>query len=82
MELISSSTDMSRTVIDIDREALEAARQELGTTTIRETVNEALREVARARVERQLAALAEYPGDPIDDFLAWRRSRDERLNSE
>lgn len=73
---------MSRTVVDIDREALDAAREELGTTTIRETVNEALRTVARARTERQLAALADYPGDAIDDFLAWRKSRDKRLHPE
>ena len=70
---------MSRTVIDIDRDALEAARSHLGTTTIKDTVNEALRAVAERGVQRQLAALSGYPAEPIEDFLEWRRSRDERL---
>ncbi|MCH8128608.1 MAG: hypothetical protein IIC70_01755 [Acidobacteria bacterium] len=70
---------MSRTVVDIDRRALEAARSELGTATVKDTVNEALRRVATARLNRQLAALDDYPVEPIDDFLSWRRSRDERL---
>ncbi|MEJ8657214.1 type II toxin-antitoxin system VapB family antitoxin [Streptomyces sp. MS1.AVA.4] len=46
---------MSRTVIDLDDEALEAAAKELGTTTKRDTVNAALREVtARYRRLRSL----------------------------
>ena len=72
---------MSRTVIDIDRDALEAARSHLGTTTIKDTVNEALRRVASAHIERQLAALDGYPAEPVDDFLEWRRSRDGRTES-
>ncbi|MER6067395.1 type II toxin-antitoxin system VapB family antitoxin [Streptomyces sp. NPDC001817] len=48
---------MSRTVIDLDDEALEAAARELGTTTKRDTINTALREVT-ARY-RRLRALAE-----------------------
>ena len=70
---------MARTVVDIDREALEAARAELGTSTVRATVNEALRRVAMERVRRQLDALERYPAEPIEDFLEWRRSRDDRL---
>ena len=70
---------MSRTVVDIDRDALEAARSHLGTATIKDTVNEALRGVARARTEQQLAALDGYPAEPIDEFLEWRRSRDDRM---
>lgn len=38
-----------RTIIDIDDELLEAARAELGTSTKRDTVNEALRYVAERR---------------------------------
>ncbi|MCH5676792.1 type II toxin-antitoxin system VapB family antitoxin [Streptomyces gilvus] len=46
---------MSRTVIDLDDEALEAAARELGTTTKRDTINTALREVtARYRRLRSL----------------------------
>ncbi|MGF0175767.1 type II toxin-antitoxin system VapB family antitoxin [Streptomyces sp. Marseille-Q5077] len=48
---------MSRTVIDLDDEALEAAAKELGTTTKLDTVNTALREVT-ARY-RRLRALGE-----------------------
>ncbi|MER7795210.1 type II toxin-antitoxin system VapB family antitoxin [Streptomyces sp. NPDC097640] len=48
---------MSRTVIDLDDEALEAAAKELGTTTKRDTINTALREVT-ARF-RRLRALEE-----------------------
>ncbi|MFD5320368.1 type II toxin-antitoxin system VapB family antitoxin [Streptomyces sp. NPDC127098] len=48
---------MSRTVVDLDDEALEAAAKELGTTTKRDTINTALREVT-ARY-RRLRALAE-----------------------
>lgn len=45
---------MSRTVIDLDDEALEAAAKELGTTTRRDTINTALREVT-ARYRRMCA---------------------------
>jgi Arc/MetJ family transcription regulator len=48
---------MSRTVIDLDDEALAAAAHELGTTTKRDTINTALREVT-ARY-RRLRALEE-----------------------
>jgi len=68
---------MSRTVVDIDREALEGARQELGTSTVKDTVNEALRRVARERRSRQLAALEQYPEEDVSEFLSWRRTRDE-----
>lgn len=48
---------MSRTVIDLDDDALEAAAKELGTTTKHDTINTALREVT-ARY-RRLHALGE-----------------------
>lgn len=52
---------MSRTVVDLDDEALEAAAIELGTTTKRDTINTALREVTernrRARALQELRAL-------------------------
>ncbi|MGW0212636.1 type II toxin-antitoxin system VapB family antitoxin [Streptomyces sp. NPDC003233] len=51
---------MSRTVIDLDDDALEAAAKELGTTTKRDTINTALREVtARYRRLRTLAEARE-----------------------
>lgn len=52
---------MSRTVIDLDDEALDAAAIELGTTTKRDTVNTALREITernrRARALQELRVL-------------------------
>lgn len=42
---------MTRTLVDIDDEALKAAARELGTTTKVDTVNRALAEVA-ARAKR------------------------------
>ncbi|MFS4109360.1 MULTISPECIES: type II toxin-antitoxin system VapB family antitoxin [Streptomyces] len=68
---------MSRTVIDLDDEALAEAARLLGTTTKKETVNAALREVADRRRRaaavkrmRQMVAageidfsLIEEPGD-------------------
>ncbi|GIJ22294.1 type II toxin-antitoxin system VapB family antitoxin [Micromonospora lutea] len=55
---------MSRTVIDLDDEALAEAARHLGTTTKKETVNAALREVADRRrraaaVERMRQMVAE-----------------------
>jgi len=42
-----------RTIIDIDDQLLEAAQTELGTTTKKDTVNEALRYVAQRRDRAQ-----------------------------
>lgn len=55
---------MSRTVIDLDDEALEAAAIELGTSTKRDTINTALREVTnRYRRLRALEAARELVAD-------------------
>jgi Arc/MetJ family transcription regulator len=40
---------MAKHLVDIDDDALGAARAELGTESIKETVNEALRRVSRGR---------------------------------
>lgn len=45
---------MAKHLVDLDEEALRAARTELGTNTIRETVNEALRR-ATSRREREVS---------------------------
>ncbi|WP_240797794.1 type II toxin-antitoxin system VapB family antitoxin [Streptomyces sp. F001] len=55
---------MSRTVIDLDDEALAEAARHLGTTTKKDTVNAALREIADRRrraaaVERMRRMVAE-----------------------
>ena len=69
---------MTKTLVDIDDELLEAARAALGTSTKKETVNTALREVvaARARSEAVLK-LIEWGqrNEPWDDSVrdrAWR----------
>lgn len=60
---------MSRTVIDLDDEALEAAAKELGTTTKRDTINTALREVtARYRRLRALEEARELVADGALDM--------------
>lgn len=40
---------MAKRLVDIDEKALAAARAELGTRTLKDTVNEALRRVAPMR---------------------------------
>ena len=64
---------MGKHLVDLDEEALSAARVELGTHTIKDTVNEALRQVASSRapkVEEALNVLAE--ADLRDRGDAWR----------
>lgn len=48
---------VSKHLVDIDEEALLAARAELGTDTIRATVNAALRAAGSPRAPRVAAAL-------------------------
>ena len=63
---------MAKHLVDIDEQALSAARAELGTQTIRDTVNEALSRAAgprSAEVKRSLDRLARLELDERDD--AW-----------
>ena len=64
---------MTKHLVDIDEGVLSAARAELGTSTLKETVNEALRRTAATRdgrVKRGLDRLAAANlGDRED---AWR----------
>jgi Arc/MetJ family transcription regulator len=66
----------TKTPIEIDDEALAAAAQVLGTTTKKDTVNAALREVSqrllRLRSLEQLGAMADQ-GD-FDEFLNAKHS--------
>ena len=48
---------MTKRLVDIDDEALRAARSTLGTVTIKDTVNAALRSAA-SPAEQRLAAVA------------------------
>jgi Arc/MetJ family transcription regulator len=48
---------MVKRLVDIDEEALAAAQAELGTTTMKDTVNEALRRVGSTRSKMVTDAL-------------------------
>ncbi len=48
---------MSKHLVEIDEQALRAARAELGTETIKETVNKALRRAAGSEAEGVRRAL-------------------------
>ena len=48
---------MSKHLVDIDEDALATAQAELGTATMKDTVNEALRRAGSTRDERVQAAL-------------------------
>jgi len=70
---------MSRTVVDIDDEALAQAMKEYGTETKVDAVNRALREVAERRV-RRLRQASKVWDRMADDMAetdwdeAWRRN--------
>jgi Arc/MetJ family transcription regulator len=64
---------MTKRLIDIDEDALDAARSQLGTATIKATVNEALRMAGSDRqeaVRESMDVLANMPLFDRDD--AWR----------
>jgi Arc/MetJ family transcription regulator len=44
-----------KTTVDVDRDAAAEAAEVLGTTTLKDTVNAALREVVNAELRRDLA---------------------------
>jgi len=51
---------MSRTLVDVDDDALAEAGKALGTATKKDTINEALRQVAGATRERRREAREEF----------------------
>jgi Arc/MetJ family transcription regulator len=64
---------VTKHLVDVDDEALSAARAELGTDTIKDTINQALRGVAKDRggaVKKSLDALAVADLAARED--AWR----------
>ncbi|MFT4050453.1 MAG: hypothetical protein QM648_11550 [Solirubrobacterales bacterium] len=52
---------MARTTVDVDEQALEAAKLALGTTKISETVNAALRGAARRHALKDFSVLRDVP---------------------
>ena len=64
---------MTKRLIDVDDDALDAARAQLGTRTIKDTVNEALRSAARRRSTELASALSVLAEADLDDrSAAWR----------
>jgi Arc/MetJ family transcription regulator len=55
---------MTRTTVDVDDRALAAAKRELGTTGLSETVNTALRETTRRRVLQGFDVRRDIDGSP------------------
>ena len=64
---------VAKHLVDLDEEILDSARAELGTTTIKDTVNEALRRATSRRERRVGAALDVLARAHLDDRAdAWR----------
>jgi Arc/MetJ family transcription regulator len=64
---------MSKHLVDIDDDILGAARSQLGTETIKETVNEALRRVSLGRSKRVSRAIDVLARAKLKDRdRAWR----------
>jgi Arc/MetJ family transcription regulator len=67
------TSEMAKHLVDIDEDTLTAAHAELGTTTMKDTVNEALRRACAqrsARVDTALDRLAQRRLPPREK--AWR----------
>lgn len=65
--------DMAKHLVDLDEDALAAARAELGTSTIKDTVNEALRLASSGYSARVSSALDALAAAPVTDRAdAWR----------
>ena len=64
---------MGKHLVDLDEETLSVARAELGTATIKDTVNEALRRATAGRGRRLAAALDVLANAALADRGdAWR----------
>jgi Arc/MetJ family transcription regulator len=64
---------MTKHLVDLDDDVLSAAQAELGTTTIKDTVNEALRRTTEERQLRTAKALDALANARLEDRAdAWR----------
>lgn len=64
---------MAKHLVDLDEDALGAARAELRTATIKDTVNEALRRASDQRRPRVATALETLAAAELSDRAdAWR----------
>jgi Arc/MetJ family transcription regulator len=60
-------------LVDVDEQALAAARAELGTVTIKDTINAALRRIGGERAATASAAVETLAAaDWVDREAAWR----------
>jgi predicted O-methyltransferase YrrM len=79
--VMSRGTNTHRTTVDIELEAYEQAREELGTRGYRDTINEALKHVGRQAALRRGADLIRAGGLDLivaDDLEELRRARRQR----
>jgi Arc/MetJ family transcription regulator len=76
MDAAGKGAPMSVTPIDLDEEALARAMAELGTTTKKDTVNLALREVAERRSRLRAFEKLMQLGDADAGYQAWRERKD------
>jgi Arc/MetJ family transcription regulator len=58
--LVSEVAPMGKTLIDVDEDLLAEATTALGTTTKKDTVNEALRQAVESSRERRRLALEDF----------------------
>ena len=65
---------MTRTTVDVDDRALDAARRELGTKGLSETVNAALRDAARRRALKDFDVRRDIDGKPEEVAAGRERS--------
>jgi Arc/MetJ family transcription regulator len=65
---------MTRTTVDVDDRALAAARRELGTKGLSDTVNAALRDTARRRALRDFDVVRDVDGTPAEVAAGRERS--------
>jgi len=64
---------VAKHLVDLDEEALSKAQAELGTTTIKDTVNKALERATSSRHQRVVAALDVLARTELEDRSeAWR----------
>jgi len=64
---------VAKHLVDLDEEALSKAQAELGTTTIKDTVNLALEQASASRRRRVVAALDVLASAHLEDRSeAWR----------
>lgn len=59
---------MTKRLIDVDDDALAGARARLGTRTVKDTVNEAVRRAAAARRSELVQALDVLAGGELVDW--------------